>query len=60
MTLSALISLVVVLVILGLALYLIETYVPMPSPFKVVLRVVVVLALVLYLLQVFGLWRGLA
>lgn len=60
MTLGALVSILVVLVILGLALYLIETYVPMSPPFKTVLRVVVVLALVLYLLQAFGLWRGLA
>jgi len=59
MTLSALITLMIVLVILGLALYLIEQYVPMSPPFKVVLRVVVVLALVLYLLQVFGLYHGL-
>ena len=57
MTLAALVSLVVVLVILGLALYLIETYIPMSEPFKLVLRVVVILALVLYLLQAFGLWR---
>jgi hypothetical protein len=60
MTLSALITLIVVLVILGLVLYLIETYVPMSPPFKVVLRVVVVLALILYLLQAFGIWRGVA
>jgi hypothetical protein len=60
MTLTALISLIVVIVILGLALYLIETYVPMPPPFKLVLRVIVILALVLYLLTAFGLWRGFA
>jgi len=58
MDLGSLITLVVVLVILGLALYLIETYVPMSPPFKTVLRVVIVLALVLYLLQAFGLWSG--
>jgi hypothetical protein len=60
MDLTALISLLVVLVIVGVALYLIETYVPMAPPFKTVLRVVVVLALVLYLLQAFGIWRGFA
>jgi hypothetical protein len=60
MTLTALISLIIGLVILGLALYLIETYVPMAAPIKTVLRVVVVLALVLYLLSAFGLWRGFA
>jgi hypothetical protein len=58
MTLATLISLVVVLVVLGLVLYLIETYVPMSPPFKIVLRVVVILALALYVLQVFGLWSG--
>ena len=54
-----LISVVVVLVIIGVALYLIETYVPMAAPFKVVIRVVVILGLVLYLLRAFGLWGGL-
>jgi hypothetical protein len=57
MTLAALISVVVVLVVLGLVLYLIETYVPMADPIKMVIRVVIVLALVLYLLQVFGIYR---
>jgi len=58
MTLSALISLIVVLVILGLVLYLIENFLPLSPPFKVVIRVVVILALVLYLLSVLGLWSG--
>jgi len=48
------ISLLVLLVVIGLCLYLVETYVPMSPPIKVVLRVVVVLVLVLYLLQAFG------
>jgi hypothetical protein len=60
MTLSALISLIVVLVIVGLALYLIDQFVPMDPVIKIVLRVIVVLALVLYLLQAFGIWRGFA
>jgi hypothetical protein len=60
MTLSALITLVVVLVVLGVALYLLETYVPMSPPIKTVIRVVVILAIVLYLLQAAGLWRGFA
>jgi len=49
------ISLIVVLVILGLALYLIETYIPMSPPIKTVLRVVVVLFIVLWLLNITGL-----
>jgi hypothetical protein len=48
-----LISLIVMLVILGLALYLVETYIPMSPPIKTVLRVVVVLVLVLWLLRLF-------
>jgi hypothetical protein len=44
----------VLLVILGLCLYLVETYVPMSPPIRVVLRVVVVLLLCLWLLTAFG------
>lgn len=49
-----LIGLVLVLVILGVALYLLETYVPMSPPIKVIIRVVVVVVVVLWLLQLFG------
>jgi len=48
------IELLVVLVIIGLCLYLIESYVPLSPPIKTVIRVVVVLLLVLYLLRAFG------
>lgn len=48
------ISLVIVLVVLGLCLYLVETYIPMSPPIKTVLRVVVILFLVIWLLQVTG------
>lgn len=48
------IDLIIVLVIVGLCLYLIETYVPMDPAIKTVIRVVVVLCLVLWLLRLFG------
>lgn len=48
------ITLLLVIVILGVGLYLVENYVPMSPPFKVVLRVVVVVLLILYLLRAFG------
>jgi hypothetical protein len=48
------IELLVILVILGVGLYLIETYVPMAQPIKVIIRVVVILVIVLWLLRVFG------
>ena len=54
----SIITLIVVLVILGLCLWLIESYVPMSQPIKVVLRVVVVLVIVLWLLKSFGIWTG--
>jgi hypothetical protein len=48
------IGLIVTLVIVGVCLYLIETYVPMDATIKTVIRVVVVLCVVLYLLSAFG------
>jgi O-antigen ligase len=48
-----LIGLVLVLVIIGVCLWLIESYIPMSPPIKVALRVVVVIVLVLWLLQTF-------
>ncbi len=50
----SLIVLILVLAVVGLGLYLIETYIPMAPPIKLVIRVVVVIAVVLWLLQLFG------
>lgn len=50
----SLVSLVVVLIIVGVVLYLINTYIPMAQPVKTVLNVVVVLVLCLWLLSIFG------
>lgn len=46
--------LILTIALVGLLLYLVETYIPMAPPITVVLRVVVVIALVLWLLRVFG------
>lgn len=51
---ARMITVLVVLVVVGLCLYLAETYVPMSPPIKTVLRVVVVLMLIVWLLRVFG------
>jgi hypothetical protein len=48
------ITLLLVIVILGVGLYLVEAYVPMSPPFKIVLRVVIIILLILYLLRAFG------
>jgi hypothetical protein len=48
------IELLIVLVIAGVALYLLNTYVPMAAPIKTIINVVVVLFLIIWLLQGFG------
>jgi len=48
------IDLLVVLIVVGLCLFLIEQYVPLSPPIKVVIRVVVVLVLCLWLLRAFN------
>ena len=46
------IALFVFIVLIGLGLYLVETYIPMAPPLKLVLRAVVVIVVVLYLWRV--------
>jgi hypothetical protein len=48
------ISLVLTLVLVGVALWLIEQYVPMSEPIKRLIYVVVIIALILYLFRAFG------
>ena len=50
----SIIQLLVVLIIIGVILYLVNTYIPMAPPIKTVINVVVVLLLCLWLLEVFG------
>jgi hypothetical protein len=49
------IGVILTIVLVGVILYLVETYVPMSPPFVTVLRIVVVVAIVLWLAQLFGL-----
>jgi hypothetical protein len=49
-----LIQLVIVLVVVGVILWLINSYIPMQSTLKKILNVVVVVAVVVWLLSVFG------
>lgn len=48
------ITLIIYLVIVGVALYLLNTYVPMAAPIKTVINVIVVLILIIWLLNAFG------
>ena len=49
------IRLLVVIVVCGVCLWLVNTYVPMAPPIKTLLTVVVVLLIVLFLLRTFAL-----
>jgi undecaprenyl pyrophosphate phosphatase UppP len=51
-----LITVVIALVVIGVVLWLINTYIPMASSIKTILNIVIVVAVVIWLLQVFGLW----
>jgi predicted membrane protein len=55
-----LINLVLALIIVGVALYLINRYIPMASSIKSILNVVVVVAVAVWVLQAVGLWGGLS
>ncbi len=48
------ISILITLIIVGVCLYLIQTYIPMAPPIKTVINVVVILLLCLWLLNIFG------
>ena len=48
------IQVLLVLIVVGVCLYLVQTYVPMAAPIKTIITVVVVIFLCLWLLQVFG------
>ena len=51
-----LLNIVIVLIVVGVALYLINRYIPMASSIKSILNVVVVIAVCVWLLQAVGLW----
>jgi hypothetical protein len=48
------IGLILTLALLGLVLYLIETYIPMDPTIKVLIRIVVVVCVIYWLIGVFG------
>ncbi len=53
----SLVEIVVVLIVVGVLLWLVNTYIPMAGPIKSLLNAVVVIALVVWLLKAFGLWH---
>jgi len=50
----SLINLIITLVVVGVLLWLVNSYIPMEARIKKILNVVVIIAVVLWLLSVFG------
>lgn len=50
----SLISLVITLIVIGVLLWLINTYIPMDGKIKKIINIVVVVAVILWLLSAFG------
>ena len=55
-----LINLVIALIVVGMALWLVNRYIPMASSIKTILNVVVVVAVGVWVLQATGLWGPIA
>lgn len=49
-----LINVVIILVVVGVILWLINSYIPMQHTIKTILNVVVIIAVIIWLLSVFG------
>lgn len=49
-----LINLVIVLIVVGVLLWLVNTFIPMDRKIKKILNIIVVIVVVIWLLQVFG------
>lgn len=54
----SLINLLIVLVVVGVILWLVNTYIPMDGKIKSILNVIVVIAVIIWLLQAFGIMGG--
>jgi hypothetical protein len=52
----SLVTLVITLIVVGVLLWLVNTYIPMDGKIKKVLNIVVMVVVVLWLLNVFGVW----
>lgn len=55
MSVNSLIQVVILLIILGVIWWLVDTQIPIAEPIKVVIKVICVLALCIWLLQIAGL-----
>jgi hypothetical protein len=54
-----LLTILLVLVVVGVILWLVNTYIPMDRKIKNILNVVVVIIVIVWLLKAFGIWNSL-
>jgi len=54
------IQILIVLIVIGVLLWLVQTYIPMAAPIKTIINVVVILLVCLWLLAQFGVMGHLA
>ncbi len=54
----SLIGLILVIALVGVVLWFVQTYVPMPAPFKSAINIIAVIVLLFYVLSAFGLLGG--
>jgi hypothetical protein len=55
-----LVQILIVLVVVGVLLWLVNSYIPMQGTIKSILNAVVIIAVVMWLLNVFGLFHSLS
>ncbi len=53
-----LLTVVIVLIVVGVLLWLVNTYIPMDGKIKTILNVIVVIVLIIWLLKAFGLFSS--
>jgi hypothetical protein len=52
----SLLTILLVLIVVGILLWLVNTYIPMDSKIKTILNVVVVIVIIVWILKVFGIF----
>lgn len=50
----SIIMIILVIIVVGILLWLVNTYIPMAAPIKLILNAVVIIGLIIWLLSVFG------
>jgi hypothetical protein len=55
---ALLIQVLIVLIVFGIVLWLVQTYLPLPAGIKNLVYIVIVLLLILYLLRMLGIIRA--